>query len=368
MHISRTLGMGGMEQVVATLCRSVDPARFQSSVLCLKGRGPIANQLEAEGVPVFSIDSAEDDADYLAFRKVARWVRSHPVDVVHTHNTTALLFGALGARLGGVRTIVHTDHARLYPERWRIRMAENMLSRLTYRVVAVSEETRADLRRHIRIPAARLVTIPNGIDGSRYRPAIDSPGKRRELGLPAKGPIIGLGARLTEQKGIGCLLRAMYLLRERCPEAVLVIAGEGPSREALIALTHELGLEDRVWFLGLRLDMADLLQLFDVYALPSLWEGLPMALLEAMASELPIVASEVGGVATAVDAGVNGLLVPPDDPEGLADALYRLLTDASLRASMGASSLRLFESRFSATAMASAYEELYLRHGAGEVA
>lgn len=353
--------MGGLEQVVATICRNVDRERFEPAVVCLRNKGPLADQLEDEGVRVFLLDSPPGKPDYFAFRRVARLIRERGFDVVHTHNTQAFMDGGLGAKLAGVPTLVHTDHARIFPDKRRYMFAEHVLSHLAYRVVGVSEDTSANLVRYEKISREKLLTIPNGIDGRRYNVTVDAAAKRRELGLPAEGPVIGLGARLTPQKGLIHLLRAMAVLQQRVPNLSCVIAGEGELDAELKSAARELGVDDRVRFVGMRLDLPQLLKVFDLYVLPSEWEGLPMAILEAMGSGCPIVATDVGGLRTAIESDVNGRLVPPRDPQALADAIAGLLASPETRRRYAAEAKGTFHERFSAEAMTRRYEKLYLR-------
>jgi glycosyltransferase involved in cell wall biosynthesis len=361
LQVTEDLGMGGLEQVVATICRNVDRERFEPAVLCLRDKGPIADQLEADGVPVYLLDSPAGKTDYFAFRRVARLIRRERFDVVHTHNTSAFTDGGLGAKLAGVPTLIHTDHARVFPDKLRYMVAEHLLSHLAYRVVGVSEDTSRNLIRYEKISRRKLITIPNGIDARRYDVKVDIAAKRRELGIPAEGPVIGLGARLEHQKGIIYLLQAMAQLRTRVPGLTCVIAGSGEREEELKAAARELGVDDSVRFVGLRLDLPELLKVFDLYMLPSIWEGLPMAILEAMGAGCPIVASDVGGLRTAIESGVNGCLIPPQNPEAIADAVAELLASPATRRRYAEAAKRTFHERFSATAMTGRYEKLYLR-------
>lgn len=361
MQITHDLNVGGLQRVVVTLCRALDPERFDVSVLCVREAGPLAAELEAIGVPVITLPRDPARADYLAFRRVARVLRERKIDVVHTHNTEPFVDGGIGARLAGVRTLVHTDHARDFPDKLRYMIAEHVMSWSAYRVVGVSDDTTRNLSRYERIPRRKLVTIPNGIDGTPYDAPVDRAAIRAGLGIAGNGPIIGLGARLVEQKGIGYLLRAMQVLRARVPGITCVIAGEGPLADSLRREAEELGVADVTRFLGVRLDMASLIRVFDAYVLPSVWEGLPMAVLEALAAGCPVVASDVGGVGSALENGVTGSLVPPRDPQALAAAIESVVTDEGLRSRYAAAGRALFLERFSARAMTRRYESLYLR-------
>ena len=363
MHITQNLGVAGLEQVVVTLCRTIDRTRFQPSVLCLNFTGALADILRDVDVPVLQIEPTPPPGrtDYLAWQKVARVLRAHRVDVVHTHNTPALIDGVIGAKLAGTRTLIHTDHGRLFPDKRRYMFAEHVLSRFVHKIATVSEEASHNLRRYERISQRKLVTIPNGVEGARYDSAIDRDRKCRELGIPSRVPVIGFSARLADQKGLIYLLQALPLIRERVPEAVLVVAGDGPLADSHKATARTLKIAEHVHFIGLRSDVPELLQLFDVFAIPSVWEGLPMALLEAMAAGCAIVASDVGGVPMALRDGVSGTLVQPRDPRQLADAISALLLDDTRRRRYSAEARTVFRARFSAEAMTRRYEALYDR-------
>lgn len=359
MHITQDLGVGGLERVIVLLCRTLDRERFEPSVLCLRKAGDFAAELMDEGIPVHVLPWSREKLDYFAFRKVGRILREERIDVIHTHNTGPFFHGALGATLAGVKTHVHTDHARPFPDTLRWMVGEHFLSHLAYRVVGVSDDTTQNLRRYEKIPEGKLTTIPNGIDLQPVRTDITQ--LRQELGIAPGTTVIGTAGRLTHQKGMEFLVQAAGMLSPRFPDLTVLIVGEGSEQAALQERVRAAGLENQVRLLGLRMDIPDLLALFDIYALPSRWEGLPMAILEAMAASLPIVGSAVGGVPTAVREGVNGLLVEPEDPVALANALERLLNDPQLRRKMGDAGRKRYEASFTARQMTRHYEKLYLR-------
>jgi glycosyltransferase involved in cell wall biosynthesis len=362
MHVVPDLEVGGLQKVVVALCQGIDRSRFDVSALCLWTRGDLAAELEAAGTPVFLIGRAER-TDYLAFRKVRSILARGRIDIVHTHNTPALLDGAVGALLAGVRRIIHTEHGRAFPDTRRIMFAERVLSLALHRFVGVSEETVERLIEYEKIPRRKLEMIPNGIVAEPFEREIDRAAKRAELGVPPGAPILGLGARLAPEKGLDQLLEAVRLLRAEFPAIQLLIAGEGPEELVLRALARERGIAESVRFLGVRHDMPELLKVFDVYVLSSLREGLPMSILEAMAAGCPVVATRVGGIHSVIEDGVNGVLVPPRDPRALANAIAALLRDADLRRSFAARSHAVFHSGYSAEQMIRRYEALYLESG-----
>ena len=361
MQITHDLEIGGLQQVVVNLCKTVNGDLFDVSVLCLRALGSFVPEVQALGIPIHFLPQNNGHTDYFSFLKVAQILRHEKIDVVHTHNTQPFVDGTIGALLSGVKTIVHTDHARDFPDKLRYMVAERIASHFAYRVVGVSEHTSMNLRKYEKIPSGKIVTIYNGVDRKKFDIYIDKQQKRAELGIRGSGPVIGLGVRLSKQKGITYLLKAMPAIIPQFPEIMLVLAGEGPLEEDLRQETRALGIENHVLFIGPRLDIPDLLKLYDIYVLPSLWEGLPMVLLEAMAAGCPIIATDVGGVSIAVRHGVNGTLVKPEDPETLAKEIIRLLHDRDIRQLYADNGRKIFEEHFSAEAMTRQYERLYLR-------
>lgn len=360
MHVTHDLHIGGLQRVVVDLATRLDPARYAASVCSLRDGGPLEEELQSAGIQVFHLPRTPGRTDYFSFWKLSRVLRQSRPDILHTHNTQPLLDGAVAAKLAGIPVVIHTDHARLYPDKRRYMLAERILSRCVEQVVAVSESTKEDLVRYERIDPARIRVIPNGIAPGRVLSVDERVGKRRELDLgDACGPILGLGVRLSEQKGITFLLQAMREVATEFPHVVLLLAGEGPLEKPLRVAAESLGLAARVRFLGPRLDMREILQILDLYVLPSVWEGLPLVLLEAMWAGLPLVVTNVGGTSQAVIDGVNGFLVKSRDPMALAAAICSVLGNERLREDFGKASSRLYQERFAVGMMVQAYEELY---------
>lgn len=360
MQITHDLAIGGLQQVIVNLCRSIDQDRFDISVLCLREKGEFAKEVEELGIPVYLIPQ-KDGADYFSFLKVAEILRKEKIEIIHTHNTQPLFDGAIASLLSGVKTIVHTDHARDFPDKMRYMVAEWMMSHLTYRMVGVSEHTTDNLARYEKISRKKLLTIPNGIDPDKYDIEVDVREKRAELGLEDAEFVIGLGVRLAEQKGITYLLQAMQKILLRYPGTHLIIAGKGDLEEVLRNEAQELDVLSNVHFIGPRLDLNEILKILDIYVLPSLWEGMPMVLLEAMAAKCPIVATNVGGNATVIKHQESGSLVESRNSGQLADEVIRLLGDPYERDKYRVNARKTFDQGFSSKVMAQRYEELYLR-------
>lgn len=357
VQITETLLVGGMEQVVVSLCQAMDRSRWAPHVVCLKAAGPLADACAAIGVPVYVVTDHLRNP-YLAFTEVARYLRRIKAGVVHTHNTSGFIWGGLGVLLAGTPRWIHTEHGRAYPDRKRHTIPERWLSHRADAVVGVSDQATADLTHWVGIAPEKLVTIANGVPSSRI-PEPDRPGARAALGLSADAVVIGTVARLLPEKGIDRLLRSFAIVHAANPAAQLVVCGDGDARASLEALAVSLGIAPAVQFTGMRLDATKLLAAFDVFALSSVREGLPMALLESLAAGVPIVSMTVGGVARAVRPGQTGVLVPDGDEAALAAALLDVLANPAELARLGANGRRVFREEFTAESMLARYEALY---------
>jgi glycosyltransferase involved in cell wall biosynthesis len=263
---------------------------------------------------------------------------------------------ALAAR---VPVVIASEHNVYTAKARRHVWIERLLAPRTAALVAVSEQVRRFLAAQLRVDASTIRLVRNGI----AMPAASAAGSsalRRRLALPENQSVVGTVASLTTKKGHACLLEAIALLRDRGVQCSLLLAGEGPERRALGALATTLRIADRVHFLGDHPQIADLLELVDVFVLPSIAEGLPLALLEAMAAGKAVVATGVGGVPEAITSGVNGLLVPAQEVPPLADALQALLIDSRLRREYGAQARATVEAHFTAEQHLHRLERLYL--------
>jgi glycosyltransferase involved in cell wall biosynthesis len=278
--------------------------------------------------------------DWRLFRKIARLARAEKVDVIHTHNSAAHIYGAIGGKLAGVK-VLHTEHGKNLGEEARSFRLNRWAGRFTDFTVAVSEKIGREARDCEGVPADRLAVIANGICVERF-------------GLPrhVAGRRVGTVGRLVREKNYPLLLHAVAAI----PNAELVFVGDGPLREEL-----ERGTGPGVQFLGQRADIAELLAGFDVFALSSSTEGLSIALLEAMAAACPIVVTAVGGNTELIQHEVTGLVVPPDDAAALRAAIERLLNDCGLANHLGTAAREAARQRYSVAAMTQRYEELWRR-------
>lgn len=369
-HVVNNLDVGGLERVVLSLLRHL-PARVETSLVCLSGPGKLFGEhgLPPDRCLVLDKRAQVGWAERLRtperILRIARFLRRRRVDVVHVHNLAPLVYGGVAARLLGPRrpAVVYSEHNQIYRANARAEGRFRRYVRLADQVVAVSDDLRRTLVDRLRIaPPVRV--LHNGIDPAPFEGVDPSP-VRRELDIGPDSFVVGTAVVLSEQKGVRFLLEAAGLVRATDPGVRFVVAGDGPLRAELERRAAELGLGDGVRFLGYRRDVPQLVAAFDAYVLPSLWEGLPLALLEALASGKPIVASRVGGNPEVVEHERNGLLVPPRSPEALAEAILRLRRDPALREAIRGRNQERFHRFFSIASMVNGHVPLYEELAAG---
>lgn len=317
----------------------------------------LADQARAHGLPVVMI-RCEGRADREAARAIAEAIRANQIELVHSHGYKADLYGFTVAKDLGV-PILATCHN--WPDKnlplWVYSVLDRLMLRRFPQIVAVSENVRAALRR-FGIPLSRISILGNGIDLEPFRAA--SPTLAAEI---RKGDrlVVGLVGRLVPAKGPEYFLQAAREVLKRFPKTLFIFVGEGPEHRRLEKLTRELGIEHNVNFVGQRRDMPGVYSSLDVLALPSLTEGLPMTILEALAAKRAVVATRVGAIPDVVLHERTGLLIEPRDVSALQHALERLLGDAALRLRLGEAGCALVRQKFSAEAMARNYLDLYQR-------
>ncbi|HEY7203370.1 MAG TPA: glycosyltransferase [Methylomirabilota bacterium] len=358
VHVLDSLAVGGMENGVVNVINATRD-QIRHTVVTLSGLGPLSERLPAS-VGVQCIGKRAG-IDLGAVFRLGRLLRGLRPDVVHSRNWGAF-DTVMAARLAGIRTLVHGEHGReakdpqgLDPRRNRLR---RVLSPLVSRFVTVSFDLRRWLVETVRIPAHKVVTIHNGVDTGRFRPG-DPTEAREALGLPTAATVVGTIGRLDPVKDQTGLIAAFAGLARSETSAVVAIVGEGPSRAALEGEIGERGLADRVRLLGERRDIPALLRAFDVFVLPSRAEGMSNTILEAMATGLPVIATDVGGNPELVEPEMTGCLVPSGNPQALETALRTYVADPHLRSLQGKAGRERVLQHFSLERMAQAHRGLY---------
>jgi len=356
-HLIETNGPGGAERMLASVARELQTAGIRTVLIApAEGEGWLQRELSGTGVHLesFRLDRPVSPA---SARRLAALLRRHRVTLAHSHEFSMAVYGSWAARQAGVPHLFTMHGGRYYAERLRRRIALRFAANLSGAVVAVSESLTRHLSRDLWMRDSRIMTIPNGVC-----PAPDTPSSlRRELALADEALLAVAVGNLYPVKGHRFLLEALGLLRTTLPQLHVAIAGRGESEDALRARAAALGVADRFHLLGLRADVRNVLAGASVVVLPSLSEGVPLALLEAMLAARPIVATAVGEVPTVLDQGRAGVLIPPGDAAALADALRDLLADSRRRQQLSVAAVTRATEHYTLARMMERYLALYAR-------
>jgi len=353
--------LGGGQKNLLSLAENLDKDRFEISV-CSNPEGHLVDEVKRNNIPHFPVSMSK------CFRRepvraIKALLIKHGFDIIHTHGGVAGFYGRWAARKHKDLAVIHTLHGvhYLYYRNIFLKYAyiwlERFFSRFTHAVIFVS---RADREKGTKLRLAsneKIKLIENGIDFSTFKRT----GTKESAGDKIrKDPVIGTVARLHRQKNIPLLLSAGVRIKKHCPGVKIFVVGGGPLQEKLERLNKKLGTADVVFFLGEREDAAELMSGFDIFVLPSLWEGLPYVLLEAAALERPVIATDVDGIKEMIENDRTGMLVPPDKPDELAGAALKLLNNRRLAQKFGSDLRRSLKERYSISIMVNKIQNLYV--------
>ena len=358
LQLIPTLDRSGAEKQMVLLAKGLPRDRFQVEVAALTRLGPLKTELDEAGVPVTLIGKRHK-VDPMALGRLIRFLKEKQFDVVQTWIYAADTYGRVAAHRARVPVVVTSEMA---VDLWKSQselLIDRFLSRWTDRVVGNSNAVVA-FYSQAGIPPSKLAMIHSGIDDEEP-PEVDPAEVRASLGLPTNAPMLMFVGRLAEQKGVDTLLSALDLLQHVRPDVCSLIVGEGPLRGRLeeTALAFRL-LEDRkVSFLGHRDDVPRLLAASDLLVLPSLYEGLPNVVLEAMRFRKPVVATAAPGTTEVVEDGRTGLLVPLKNPPALTQAIRRVIEDPELARALGQGGRERVEAEFGVERMVERFATLY---------
>lgn len=326
LYIFAALPIGGAEQVLVTEVAGLDKSRYRPIVSVLSEKGPIGELIEKMGIPVFPLGRMKrNQFDYGIIRDLKEIMRREKVHLVHTHLYDGGKYGRLAARLAGVPAIVHTVHNIYVKRRTKHHWINRGLSRFTDRFIAVSGAVKESMVQYDHISPEKIQVLYNGIDLTQMDVSEDRKEIRKALGIKPDEVVVGVIARLEEQKGHKVLLEALSLIPQLPDTLKVLLVGDGKLRLFLEEETRKRGLSTCVLFLGTRKPVFPILSALDLFLLPSLWEGFSVALLEAMAMGLPVIATRVGGAEEVITSGQEGLLIPPGNPQNLAEAIQEAL-------------------------------------------
>jgi glycosyltransferase involved in cell wall biosynthesis len=352
--------IGGGETHVLELVSKIDKNVFEPVVLSFTD-GPMVDQLRASGIKVYVIET-ESGFDRRVWGRVKDLMREEKIDIVHAHGTRAnsnVFMSARKLKLPLVYTVhgwsFHPDQNPLI--RFARKVSERFLTAMSDSVICVSESNMKDGTDGWNMK--RATVIYNGINTKKFDPLGKYSDIRKEFSIPAEKTLIGYVVRITKQKDPMTLIRAMKKISEQSKDIILLMVGEGDLKESAQKLSEELGLSSNIIFENFRQDVPDILNAIDIYCLPSLWEGLPIGVLEAMSMAKVCIATPVDGTREIISSGENGILVPVQNESALADAILKVHNDPEFRKKISANAVRTIQEKFSIEAMVKKIEDHY---------
>lgn len=380
VHVIHHLGVGGLENGLVNLINHIPQERYRHAIVCLKGYSDVHKRITRNDVKIVALDKREGK-DFGLYLRLFKTLRQLKPDIVHTRNL-ATMESQMVAALAQVPARVHGEHGRdifdLHGKNRKYNLLRKAVSPFIDQFITVSKDLEGWLIDTVGATPARVRQIYNGVDSTRFHPrnatSIDIDASINPSIATDSAPngfftdnviIIGSVGRMAAVKDFPNLVQAFLMLLHKEPahreKLRLMIVGDGVSRQTCIDMLRDAGAENLAWLPGERADIAALMRSMDLFVLPSLGEGISNTILEAMASGLPVVATDVGGNNELVKDGITGKLVPPAQPEMLADILQSYCNAPELRNSHGAAARQCIDSGFSMDAMSQGYLEIYDR-------
>ena len=367
VHVIYSLGVGGLENGLVNLINNMPRDRYRHAIVCLHSFTDFAKRIQPSDVPIYSLNKKQGK-DLGLYMRLGQLLRRLKPDIVHTRNLAALEGQVVSAIAVPYSRRVHGEHGRevdIAGLNVKYNLLRRMIRPCVHRYIALSQDLEQWLVDLIGVKPSHISQIYNGVDSQKFRP--------RRAGDPAplwppqfaaeRQVIIGSVGRMAVIKDHLTLVRAFIELIRLRPDlreiARLVIVGDGPCREGCAQLLAEAGLSDYAYLTGERNDVAELMRNMDIFVLPSLGEGISNTILEAMATSLPVVATQVGGNPELTQPSVTGRLVPANAPQAMAHALLEYVCDAQMRRSHGNAGRSIIEQRFSLPAMVADYMQVY---------
>ena len=362
LHIYQNSKIGGVQQQLLSLLKAYSRERFNPIFCCLGPKEEMGKEIEGTGIEFIPLNKLRYNRFSLGIvLELYRLMKKKQIHVVRTHRYRSNLYGRLAAFLAGVPVIIASVHDNYRTDkRPKRRIMNRILSKITDKIVAVSEDVKEDIIRYDSIDPSKIEVIPNGIDVERFNPEKNTTDIRKEFSLEEDDIVIGFIGRIVPAKGLEYLLNALPYLKEEFKSIKLLIVGEGSLVEELKERAKKNNIFDNILFIGRRRDIPEILASINIFVMPSIAEGLPNALLEAMAMGKPIVTTEVGGIPEIVKNGFNGLLVPPRDTLSLSKAIKELISNDRLAAKLGQAARDLVHDNLSIKAIAQKWQSLYL--------
>lgn len=362
LHVFVSLPIGGAENLLLSNLRLLDPARFQSVVCTLGEKGVLAEEVVRMGVPLFELGLMRNRGQReIIVGALVNLIRREKISLLHTHLYHSNYFGRLAAARAGVPCVASFHNTYTNPK-WHRRLINWWLARRhTGAMIAGSPEIRRDILRYDGVSPTLVKVIPNGINLARSESGFSRQEARARFDLDDDTCVVGTVGRLEEQKGHRYLLEAIKHIKRSGLRVVLLLVGGGREEAALRQCANSLNIEDDVRFLGMRDDLGDLFRAMDIFAMPSLWEGLSLAMLSAMAAGLPVIATNVGGVSDVLGRNERGFVLPPKDSVEIAERVLWCWAHRAETAEVAQKGRDFVRSNYSDTAMVQRLMTIYER-------
>jgi len=356
--------MGGTERLVHNIALNIDRKFFNPSILWFFGQTPL-KEFKDLRIPLYHVPKTQR-FDFVAMRKLSNIIRNNNIQVVNAHHFMSMVYSFYGCKIKNNRKLIYTEHSKWEVEqisfKWRI-IGCYLMKKLNA-VVGINNLVADSLQNKFKIKHQKVYTIKNGVDLNRF--SKKNRFLKRELNIPNNIAVIGIVANFRKVKNHIFLLKAFKNLLKEYKNVKLLFIGQGfkgdkeNSEHEIKHFIEDNQLNNNVLLLGFRADIANLLNIMDIFCLSSFKEGLPISLIEAMAAGLPVVGTDVEGIRDIIINGKNGFLVQIDDVKGLKNALYTLLNDESLRQKMGRESKSLANQAYSLDYCINQYQDLFM--------
>ncbi len=355
---------GGGKRVFMQIMKGLPKETF-NVLSCCSLSTEQEDELRASGVRIITTHLSEYNP-IIVVLELSKIYRSEKIHIVHSQGGRAVFYSRMAARFAKSPVVVNTS--TMLVEHYDVGLAkkafytlcDRMTEGVVDRFIAVSESLREDLVTHHRIHPDKVLTIYNGIELDQYKARVEGAERvRREFLMKEDQFLVGTIGRLVYQKGLDSFLKAVPKVLDAFPNTTIVLIGDGPLKGELESLSKELGVLEKCIFAGFREDIRDILSALDVFALPSILEGHPVVILEAMAMEKPIVATDINGVREGIENGRTGILVPPGDPQALGEAINEFLKDGAKGRKFGMEARKQVEEMFDLKRQVALHEEAY---------
>jgi sugar transferase (PEP-CTERM/EpsH1 system associated) len=355
MHVLPSLEIGGMENGVVNLVNGLNRSIYKPLICCLEREGKFRKRLK-DDVKIYNLKQ-KAGLRYQLPIALMNIFKNEEINIVHTHNFYTCLYGVIAAYMAKVPVIIHGEHGLVLQDKYRRKIVVKYLTNFADTIVSVSNDLKRKIVRDVGIKKNKIVLIENGIDIGKYDSRLSRADFYSIPGIKKGDIVIGSVGRMIPVKDYKTLIFAFEKAVKRISKLKLLLVGDGPSKEELEILSEDLGVEDK--FAGTRNDVNKLYTRMDIFALSSLSEGMSNVVLEAMASKLPVLATEVGSNNELIDNGKTGYLVPVASPDELAKKICLLSSDLKNARKMGKAGYERIKARYSLAVMITKYEKLY---------